>query len=265
MPPPRRLRAARPQRPHRLPRAAEFPEFREHLPDHVLHLRVRILAQTRPVAHESTKVGGRTALRRRPPAAHRRAARRTRRRLPPHRLRRARPPARPRHPPPLRQDAQAPARHPRRQLAAHPAAQHRALLPQPPHPRIRGPPAPLRQIAIADLGHEKPTLLLTYHPDGEPAAHLVDRRMVIENCIQGSMDFFHLEALSTAVPLKIDVDLQFTLLPRRCTAYWRGASATTRPRRGNCSTASCARPPRCTSSLTTPSSLGWDAEPKTRC
>lgn len=36
--------------------------------------------------------------------------------------------------------------------------------------------------------------------------------MVIENCIQESIDFFHLDALSAAVPLKIDVDLQFTLL-----------------------------------------------------
>ena len=81
--------------------------------------------------------------------------------------------------------------------------------------RLRPCPVPLRQIAIADLGHDKPTLLLTNHPDTQPVARLVDRyarRMVIENCIQESIDFFHLDALSAAVPLKIDVDLQFTLL-----------------------------------------------------
>ena len=76
-------------------------------------------------------------------------------------------------------------------------------------------PGPLRQIAIAGLGHDNPTLQLTNHPDAEPAARLADRyprRMVIENCIRKSIDFFHLDELSAAVPIQIDVDLQFTLM-----------------------------------------------------
>ena len=36
--------------------------------------------------------------------------------------------------------------------------------------------------------------------------------MVIENAIAESIDFFHMDALSSAVPLKIDADLQFTLM-----------------------------------------------------
>ena len=75
-------------------------------------------------------------------------------------------------------------------------------------------PAAIRQIAVAGLGHDKPTLLLTNQLDAK-AAELVDRyarRMVIENAIAESIDFFHMDALSSAVPLKIDADLQFTLM-----------------------------------------------------
>ncbi|MCY4594719.1 MAG: hypothetical protein OXC19_07960 [Bryobacterales bacterium] len=38
------------------------------------------------------------------------------------------------------------------------------------------------------------------------------RHMVIENAIAESIDFFHMDALSSAVPLKIDADLQFPLM-----------------------------------------------------
>ena len=38
------------------------------------------------------------------------------------------------------------------------------------------------------------------------------RRMVIENTIADAVDFFHMDALSAAVPMKIDVDLQLTLM-----------------------------------------------------
>ncbi len=79
---------------------------------------------------------------------------------------------------------------------------------------LRGYPRPIRQIAVTDLGHDKPTLLLTNQLDAKPA-ELVDRyarRMVIENAIAESIDFFHMDALSSAVPLKIDADLQFTVM-----------------------------------------------------
>ncbi len=36
--------------------------------------------------------------------------------------------------------------------------------------------------------------------------------MVIENCIADMVDFFHFDALSAAVPMKINADLQFTLM-----------------------------------------------------
>ena len=80
--------------------------------------------------------------------------------------------------------------------------------------RLRGYPAPVRQLAIIDLGHERPTLLLTNQLRAK-AADLIDRyarRMVIENAIAESIDFFHLDALCSEVPLKIDADLQFTMM-----------------------------------------------------
>ena len=75
-------------------------------------------------------------------------------------------------------------------------------------------PGEIRQITITDLGHEKPTLLITNQMDAT-ASILVDRyarRMVIENTIADAIDFFHMDALSAAVPLKVQLDLQVTLM-----------------------------------------------------
>jgi transposase len=72
----------------------------------------------------------------------------------------------------------------------------------------------LRQISIADLGHEQPTLLLT-NQLRRSAKGLVERyarRMLIENSIEDGINFFHIDALSSAVALKINCDLQLTLM-----------------------------------------------------
>jgi hypothetical protein len=73
---------------------------------------------------------------------------------------------------------------------------------------------PLRQITIIDLGHEEPTILLTNDfQSGCPT--LVTRyaqRMLIENGISEAIQFFHLDALSSMVGLKVDFDLQITLM-----------------------------------------------------
>ena len=72
----------------------------------------------------------------------------------------------------------------------------------------------LRQLTIADLGHEEPTLLLT-NQLRRGAADLIThyaRRMLIENSISDGVDFFHLDALSSAVALKVNCDLQLTLM-----------------------------------------------------
>ena len=72
----------------------------------------------------------------------------------------------------------------------------------------------LRQIAIADLGHEQPTLLLT-NQARRSVKSLVDRyakRMLIENGIADGIDFFHMDALSSTVAMKVNCDLQLTLM-----------------------------------------------------
>lgn len=73
---------------------------------------------------------------------------------------------------------------------------------------------PIRQIAIIELGHEKPTLLLT-NQMRRSAPKLIGRyarRMLIENNIADGVNFFHMDALSSAVALKVDCDVQLTLM-----------------------------------------------------
>jgi hypothetical protein len=73
---------------------------------------------------------------------------------------------------------------------------------------------PCRQLIVTDLGHEEPTFLLTNQLRRSPAK-LIGRyaqRMVIENGIADGIDFFHMDALSSAVPMKVNCDLQLTLM-----------------------------------------------------
>jgi hypothetical protein len=72
----------------------------------------------------------------------------------------------------------------------------------------------LRQISVIDLGHEEPTILLTNNTK-ESCPTLVTRyaqRMLIENGISEAIQFFHLDALSSMVGMKVDFDLQITLM-----------------------------------------------------
>jgi len=79
---------------------------------------------------------------------------------------------------------------------------------------LKGYQGPIRQLTITDLGHEEPTLLLTNQLRRSPAK-LISRyaqRMIIENNIADGVDFFHMDALSSAVAMKVDCDLQLTLM-----------------------------------------------------
>ena len=79
---------------------------------------------------------------------------------------------------------------------------------------LKGYEGPIRQLTITDLGHEQPTLLLTNQLT-RSARQLIDRyarRMLIENQIAAGIDFFHMDALSSAVALKVNCDLQLTLM-----------------------------------------------------
>jgi len=79
---------------------------------------------------------------------------------------------------------------------------------------LRNYDGPIRQLTITELGHEEPTLLLTNELKRTPVT-LIERyahRMLIENGIQDGVDFFHMDALSSAVALKVNLDLQLTLM-----------------------------------------------------
>jgi hypothetical protein len=78
---------------------------------------------------------------------------------------------------------------------------------------VRGCPKPLRQIAVRGLGHDHPTLVLTNDSANKPA-HIVDRyakRMNIEQRLEEGIRSFHLDALSSAVALNVDLDTTLTV------------------------------------------------------
>jgi hypothetical protein len=67
----------------------------------------------------------------------------------------------------------------------------------------------LRQMFVLDLGHDEPTILLTNQRHVTPKA-LITRyaqRMLIENALSDAVRFFHMDALSSAVGLKVDFDM----------------------------------------------------------
>lgn len=79
---------------------------------------------------------------------------------------------------------------------------------------LKGYEGSLRQLTITDLGHELPTILITNQLTRSPAK-LIGRyaqRMLIENGIADGIDFFHMDALSSAVAMKVNCDLQLTLI-----------------------------------------------------
>jgi hypothetical protein len=89
--------------------------------------------------------------------------------------------------------------------------------------------ATLRQLFVLDLGHEEPTILLTNDRHTTPAK-LITRyaqRMLIENALSDAVRFFHMDALSSAVGLKVDFDMAllviasglYRLLARRMRGY----------------------------------------------
>jgi len=89
--------------------------------------------------------------------------------------------------------------------------------------------ATLRQLYVLDLGHEQPTILITNDTRSSPAKLLTRyaQRMLIENALSDAVRFFHMDALSSAVGLKVDFDMAlmvvasglYRLLARRMRGY----------------------------------------------
>ena len=78
--------------------------------------------------------------------------------------------------------------------------------------------APLRQIAIRNIGHDQPTLLIS-NDLTTPAKDLFTRyaeRMIIENELDADISGFNLNALSSGLPLNVDLDTTLTVLAGNC-------------------------------------------------
>ena len=70
-----------------------------------------------------------------------------------------------------------------------------------------------RQLYVLDLGHDKPTILLTN--EKRTATKILTRyaqRMLIENAISDAVRFFHMDALSSTVGMKVDFDMALLVI-----------------------------------------------------
>ena len=83
---------------------------------------------------------------------------------------------------------------------------------------LRGYEGEIRQIAVTGLGREQPTLFLTNN--FETTARMIvtnyARRNGIEDALGSSVNFFHLDCLSSEVRLNVDVDTVLTVLANGC-------------------------------------------------
>lgn len=88
----------------------------------------------------------------------------------------------------------------------------------------------LRQLFVQDLGHDEPTILLTNQTHATFKALLTRyaQRMLIENALSDAVRFFHIDALSSVVGLKVDFDMALLVvasgLYRRIAERMRGYS-----------------------------------------
>ena len=95
--------------------------------------------------------------------------------------------------------------------------------------RVRLAGRQFRQVFILDLGHEEPTIILTnqHHATVESLIVRYAHRMLIENTLSDAVRFFHMNALSSAVGMKVDFDMAllviasglYRLLARRMRGY----------------------------------------------
>jgi hypothetical protein len=80
--------------------------------------------------------------------------------------------------------------------------------------KLTGVSSKVRQIAVKNIGRDEPTLLIT-HDLATPARDLFARyaeRMTVENELDAYISGFHLDALTSGVPLNIDLDTTLTVL-----------------------------------------------------
>jgi hypothetical protein len=84
--------------------------------------------------------------------------------------------------------------------------------------RVRDYPCALRQVAVAGLGREEPTLCLSNNFE-VTARDVITRytgRNGVEDSLGISVDFFHLDCLASEVRLNVDLDVALTVIAHGC-------------------------------------------------
>jgi transposase-like protein len=79
---------------------------------------------------------------------------------------------------------------------------------------LSGYPGPIRQLLVRGLGHDAPTVIITNNRTAT-VKQLIERyarRMTIEQRLAEAIRSFHLDALSSAVPLNVDLDVVLSVL-----------------------------------------------------
>jgi hypothetical protein len=84
-------------------------------------------------------------------------------------------------------------------------------------------PGTLRQLAVAGLGHDEPTILISNDSDlpAKPLIEAYARRMNIEQRLAEAIRSFHVDALAGAVPLNVDLDVVLSVLAHTLCAALR--------------------------------------------
>jgi len=80
--------------------------------------------------------------------------------------------------------------------------------------KLTGVSSRVRQIAVKNIGRDEPALLIT-HDLATPARELFARyaeRMIVENELDAYIGGFHLDALTSGVPLNVDLDTTLTVV-----------------------------------------------------
>lgn len=79
---------------------------------------------------------------------------------------------------------------------------------------IKGIEGPVRQLAVRNIGREQPTLLITNDLAATTKALFARyaERMTIENELDAYIAGFHLDALSSGLPLNVDLDTTLTVI-----------------------------------------------------
>ncbi len=90
--------------------------------------------------------------------------------------------------------------------------------------RLSDYPKPIRQLVVRGLGRDTPTVIITNHLHATPK-YLLERyarRMTIEQRLAQAIRSFHLDALSSSVPLNVDLDVVLSVLAQSvCAALAR--------------------------------------------